>query len=247
MDLQLTGKVVAITGGSRGIGLATALRLAEEGASVAICGRGAGDLARAHALIEAEGANCLAYSCDVTEPGEAAAFIVTAAETFGRIDAVVCAAGGGAHPSRTERDDGEAIFRLHLFHAVEAAQAGSSLIPRGGAVLLVSSLFGRKPLAAPWPYGAARAALEHAAMSLARELAPRGVRVNALLAALALVHGAERPAADRQGTSDREPGHECLAAGETIADLATFLVSPHAGWVSGTVVHVDGGWASRGR
>jgi 3-oxoacyl-[acyl-carrier protein] reductase len=224
MDLQLTGKVVAITGGSRGIGLATALRLAEEGASVAICGRGAGDLARAHALIEAEGANCLAYSCDVTEPGEAAAFIVTAAETFGRIDAVVCAAGGGAHPSRTERDDGEAIFRLHLFHAVEAAQAGSSLMPRGGAVLLVSSLFGRKPLAAPWPYGAARAALEHAA-----------------------VHGAERPAADRQGTSDREPGHECLAAGETIADLATFLVSPHAGWVSGTVVHVDGGWASRGR
>jgi NAD(P)-dependent dehydrogenase (short-subunit alcohol dehydrogenase family) len=133
MDLQLTGKVVAITGGSRGIGLATALRLAEEGASVAICGRGA------------------------------------------------------------------------------------------------------------------RAALEHAAMSLARELAPRGVRVNALLAALALVHGAERPAADRQGTSDREPAHECLAAGETIADLATFLVSPHAGWVSGTVVHVDGGWASRGR
>jgi 3-oxoacyl-[acyl-carrier protein] reductase len=248
MDLQLTGKVVAITGGSRGIGLATARRLAQEGASLAICGRGTHDLARAHALIEGEGARCLAYSCDLTEAGEASAFVATAAEIFGRIDAIVCAAGDGAPPSRSERDDWEAIFRLNLFHAVEAARA-SSLMLRGGAVLFVSSICGGKPLPAPWPCGAARAALEHAAMSLARELAPRGVRVNALAAGSALVHGAVRPPEDRQGTGaflDREPTLECLAAEEAIADLATFLVSPRASWVSGTVVHVDSGLGKSG-
>jgi len=249
MDLQLKGKVVAITGGSRGIGLATALRLAQEGASLAICGRGTDDLARAHALIEAQGANCLAYSCDLTEGGEAAAFIATVAETFGRINAVVCAAGGAAHPPRSERDDLESVFRLNLFHAVEAAQAASSLMPHGGAILFVSSECGRKPLPRPWAYGAARAALEHAAMSLAHELAPRGVRVNALATGSALVAGAVRPAEDREGTGaflDRKPALEHVEAEEEIADLATLLVSPRAGLVSGTVVHVDSGRGKSG-
>jgi 3-oxoacyl-[acyl-carrier protein] reductase len=246
MDLQLTGKVVAITGGSRGIGLATALRLAEEGASLAICGRGTHDLARAHALIEGEGTRCLAYSCDLTEAGEASAFVATAAETFGRIDAIVCAAGGGAPPSRSERDDWEAIFRLNLFHAVEAARAASSLMLRGGAVLFVSLVPGGKPQPAPWPCGAARAALEHAAMSLARELAPRGVRVNALVTRSALFACAVRPAEDHQGTVDGEPASECHAAEGEIADLATFLVSPRAGWVSGTTVQVAGGLGKSG-
>jgi 3-oxoacyl-[acyl-carrier protein] reductase len=238
MDLQLRGKVVAVTGGSRGIGLATALRLAREGASLAICGRGADDLARAHALLEAEGARCLAFSCDLTETGEAAAFIATAVETFGRIDALVCATGGGAHLPRRETDAGEASSREIHLHASEATRAASELMAPGSAVLFISAR-SPEPLPVPWPTGPARAALEHAAMSLAQELARRGVRVNALIAGPALVGGASRPGADPQARLGRAPAGECPE--DEVADLATFMVSPRASSMNGTVVQAGRG------
>ena len=244
MDLQLTGKVVAVTGGSRGIGLATALRLAQEGAAVAICGRGTDDLARAHAHVEAQGARCLAYSCDLTQPGEAAGFIGAVVETFGRVDAVVCAAGGAPGPG-DEREDWEATFRLTLFHAVEAARTAAALMTDGGAIVFITPICGDETVIAPWSHRAAKAALDRAAASLAQELAPQGVRVNALAPGATpaaaggtsrSVEGSRRPAA----FLDRDPQLGGLRAAAGIADVAAFLVSSRAGGVSGAVVRVEG-------
>lgn len=250
MDLGLSGKVVAVTGGSRGIGLAIGHALAAEGAHVAIAARSPGDLAAAHAAIEALGVRCLAYACDLGKAGEAGAFIATAIETFGRLDGLVCnagaAAGGGFFD--TTRDEWEASFGLNLFHAVEALRAGAPALETSrGAALFVSSISGEKPVTARWHYASAKAALTHAARSLAQELAPVGIRINAIAPGSTLFEGggwARRAVEDAGRFSifvDRElPAHR-LATPAEIADVATFLVSPRAKWVNGAVIPVDGG------
>lgn len=213
MDLELRGKVAAVTGGSRGVGLATALRLADEGAAVAICARGAEDLARAHALIEARGGRCLAFSCDLSVAGEAASFIAAAAETFGRLDGLVCAAGGAPAGTLEDPPDAGAAFRLTLFHAVEAARAAASLMGEGSAILFLAV---DAPEAERWEEGAARAALGHAVSSLAQELAGPGTRVNMVM-----------PAADARAAE--------------IADIGAFLLSARASGVNGALLRLGGG------
>src|SRR4051794_24767313 len=193
MDLDLSGRVIAVTGASRGIGLAIAKALAAEGAIVAIAARSPEPLAAAHAAIESQGGRCLAYACDLSQPGEPAAFVATVAETFGRLDALVCNAGGGTGASfdTGDRKLWEEAFALNLFHAIEALQAAAPAMAEagGGAALFVSSISGRKPIPRNWQYGAAKAALDHAATSLALELAPQGIRVNAIAPGSTLVEG----------------------------------------------------------
>jgi 3-oxoacyl-[acyl-carrier protein] reductase len=248
MNLDLTDKCIAITGGSRGIGLAIAERLAHEGARVAIAARSPEGLALAHARIESAGGRCLAYACDLGHAGEAAAFIETAAATFGSIDGLVCCAGasiGGPFLEQTVAD-WQGGFALNLFHAVEALQAAVPHMGAGAAALFIASISGRKPVSARWHYGAAKAALIHAAGSLALELAPQQIRVNALAPGSTLFEGGgwakragEDPARFADFVSQEMPAGR-LATLSEIADMATFLVSPRASGVNGALVPVDG-------
>jgi 3-oxoacyl-[acyl-carrier protein] reductase len=250
MDLRFSGKVVAVTGGSRGIGLAVAAALASEGASLAIAARSPTDLASAHRTIEAAGGRCLAYACDLARPGEAAGFIDAVTETFGRLDGLVCnagtATGGGLLESR--REEWEASFALNLFHAVEALQTGvPALRASRGCALFVSSISGRKPVETRWHYASAKAALIHAARSLALELAEEGIRVNAIAPGSTLFDGggwARRSVEDArrfEAFVARELPAGRLATPQEIADVATFLLSERASWINGAVIPVDGG------
>jgi 3-oxoacyl-[acyl-carrier protein] reductase len=251
MDLGLVGKVVAVTGGSRGIGRRLAETLAGEGAVVAIAARSPTELGEAHAAIEAKGGRCLAYACDLSEPGESAAFIATVADVFGRVDALVCNAGrGGAGPlQEAGREAWEAGFALNLFHAVEALQAAAPVMAAhgGGAALVGSSISGEKPVAVGWQYGAAKAALIHAAKSLAVELAPQKIRVNAIAPGSTLFEGGPwaRRRVENPERFEAFLHHELpfgrLASAEEIADVAAFLLSPRAAWINGAVIPVDGG------
>ncbi len=165
MDLEFAGKVIALTGASRGVGRAIAERLASEGAAVAIAARSAQELADAHAAIEGHGGRCLAYACDLSVPGEAAAFIAAVVEIFGRLDGLVCnttmAAGEGQ-----EREAWQAELALNLGHGVEALEAAQTVLAPTGSVLFVVGAD-----ADGWPQAACRAGLAAAA-------AGRALRVN---------------------------------------------------------------------
>lgn len=250
MDLGLTGKIVAITGGSRGIGRRIAEAVAAEGASVAIAARSHADLGTAHAAIEAAGRPCLAYACDLSEPGEAAAFVGAVAEVFGGVDALICAAGRGSVSSLQEapRAQWEACFGLNLFHAVEAAQAAAPVMAGGGggSIVFVSSISGARPVPFGWQYGAAKAALNHAAGSLAVELAAHNVRVNALAPGSTFV---SRGGWDRRAAEDperfetfvaRELPFGRLGRAEDVAAVAAFLASERSAGISGAIIPVDG-------
>jgi NAD(P)-dependent dehydrogenase (short-subunit alcohol dehydrogenase family) len=175
MDLEFTGKVIAVTGASRGPGFLVAERLAAEGAAVAIAARSASELANAHAAIEGHGGRCLAYACDLAVPGEAAAFIASIVEIYGRLDGLVCN-GGLTLKAGAGREAWQVDLALNIGHAVEALEAAAPVMTAPGSILLLSA--GREE---SWLEAAARGALGQAARRFSADLAPRQVRVNLLV------------------------------------------------------------------
>src|SRR5262249_43132188 len=151
-----------VTGGSRGIGLATAKRLVAEGCRVAICGRTAETLDAAVAELRAtrQGGEALAVVADVTAPGEVERFVEEAAGALGGVDLLVASVGGtaGGGLLGPTAEDWAPTFELNLFHAVRAIRAAVPQMARrgGGSVVTIASISGWKP-GPRAQYGAAKA------------------------------------------------------------------------------------------
>ena len=175
MDLEFAGKVIAVTGASRGPGFLVAERLAAEGAAVAIVARSASELANAHTTIEGHGGRCLAYACDLAVPGEAAAFVTSIMEIFGRLDGLVCN-GGLTLKAGAGRQAWQVDLALNVGHAIEALEAAAPVMSTPGSIVFLSS--GREE---SWLQAAAKGALGEAARRLATDLAPRNIRINLLV------------------------------------------------------------------
>jgi hypothetical protein len=163
MDLGLSAAVVAVTGSARGAALELAMALVAEGASVAFAAASREDLTVAHGRVEQAGGRCLAYACDLSEPGEATAFLVTVAETFGRIDGLVSFVDAGAAAAP-------------LSHAVEAFEA----LAATGEARAASALF-VTAAGAHWVERAAAGALAEAVRALSAEGQDRPHRLNAVV------------------------------------------------------------------
>jgi 3-oxoacyl-[acyl-carrier protein] reductase len=154
MDLKLRGKNAIVTGGSRGIGRSIALRLAEEGCNVAICGRTPEDLQNTSQLLRGHNVLTVAAVADVSRPGEVDRFITEAAAALGGIDYLVANAGGSVGGGLLEAttEDWIRTFDLNLLHAVSAIRAA---VPHmrsrgGGSALFVASISaGSRYIAAP--------------------------------------------------------------------------------------------------
>ena len=248
MGLRLRGKVALVTGGSRGIGRAIALRLAEEGCSVGLCGRDREALQDTVEELKGYNIDVVGVGADVSGAGEVERFVTNCADSFGRIDLLVANVGGTSGGSLLEstREDWERTLGLNLLHAMDAVWAAIPLMVRsGGSVLLVASISGSKP--APWAqYGAAKAGEIYAAGALARELAPERIRVNALSPGSILFEGGgwdrlreEEPRRFAAFEREEFPWGR-LGRPEEVADVAAFLVSERASWINGANVSVDG-------
>ena len=250
MDLGLIGKVVAITGGSDGLGLATARTLLGEGARVAICARNVERLQAAAEDLGARG-EVLAVPADVRQAGDIRRFVAATVQRFGRLDALVNNAGTrnagplADTPDEVWRDD----LDLKVMAAVRASrEAAAHLGVNGGAIVNILAISAKTPAANSTPTSVTRAAGLALTKALSKELGPQGIRVNAVLIGL-VESGQWRRQAEASGRSLSQV-LVGLAAGiplgrvgkaEELGDLVAFLVSPRGAYISGAGINFDGG------
>ena len=186
---------------------------------------------------------------DVTDAGALERFVAAAGDALGGLDLLVANAGGSAGGERlgdAGADDWRTTFDLNVVHAAVAARAAVPLMRAagGGAMVFIASISGLRPQPRA-QYAAAKAAEIHLAVSLARELGPDGIRVNALSRARSFSPGAAGTTAAattqafEQWVRDEFPLGR-LGRAEEVADVACFLLSARASWISGTNVVVDG-------
>jgi NAD(P)-dependent dehydrogenase (short-subunit alcohol dehydrogenase family) len=254
MDLELGGKVVLVTGGSDGLGAALALRLVREGARVALCARGAERLESTASALREAGGDVLAQVADVSRADEVDRFVEAAVARWGRVDALVNNAGTAAARPFAEVDDAawEADLQLKLFAAVRTSRRVLPLLRAagGGSIVNVLAIGAKAPGANSMPSSVSRAAGMALTKALSKELGPAGIRVNAVLVGLIESGQWERKAAASgqpveslytKLTKDSGIPLGRVGRAEEFADVVAFLLSPRAGYVSGTALNVDGG------
>lgn len=250
MDLELNDKAFLVTGGTEGLGLALAQTLLAEGASVAVCGRNEDRLAAAR---EALGVGALVVRADVTKADELDSFYDVALETFGRIDGVVNNAGRSAATNLVDSTDDEwrEDYELKVVAAVHLSRrALPELLHRRGAIVNVLAIKGKAPSAGSTPTAASRAAGLAFTKALAAEVAPHGVRVNAVLIGL-IKSGQWTRRADAASMSHDDfynalVKHQDIPLGRfgearEFADVVTFLLSSRASYLTGVGINIDGG------
>jgi NAD(P)-dependent dehydrogenase (short-subunit alcohol dehydrogenase family) len=249
--MQLADQVAIITGSARGIGRATALSLAREGVNIVVADINAAGAQDAAAEIENLGRQVLAVHVDVADHMQVQALVQRAMETFGRIDILVNNAGNAslAPLLETTAEDWDRTIKIHLYGTFFCTQAVARhmVTQRRGCVVNISSVSGLVGSAGRTAYGAAKGGMVTMTKVLAVELAPHGIRVNAIAPGAVeteLSRAAWTPA-DREGYFRLTP-LERLGQPEDIAHAVLFLCSPQSAYVTGQVLAVDGGFSIAG-
>ena len=255
MDLNLSGKVALVTGASRGIGRAIALRLAEEGMSLAVAARDEARLRDLASEVEARGRQVLVFAADLSDPTAPAAFAAAAVEQFGRIDLVVNNAGAtkrGDFLSLSESDWADG-FSLKFFGAVRLCRAAwPHLVASRGSVVNIVGVGGRTGSAEFTIGGAVNAAVLNLTKCLADRGVRDGVRVNAInpgsiktdrLAARIRTLADEKQISEEAAVQEMTARMGVARFGEPneIADAVAFLASDRAAYIQGAVLDIDGG------
>jgi NAD(P)-dependent dehydrogenase (short-subunit alcohol dehydrogenase family) len=254
MDLHLDGKVVLITGGTDGLGAALADRLVEEGARVAVCGRDPHRLATTEQRLQDAGGDALAVQADVTSAADLERFVDAAVSRWGRLDGLVNNAGKSAagRIDQVSDEDWIADLNLKVFAAVRCTRlAVPHLIAAGGgAIVNVLNVGSKAPGASSLPTTASRAAGLAITKAASKDLGGLGIRVNAVLIGL-VESGQWRRRADATGQTQAElyrqmAQHTSIPLGrvgraEEFADLAAYLLSDRASYVTGSAINLDGG------
>jgi 3-oxoacyl-[acyl-carrier protein] reductase len=245
MNLELEGKAVLVTGGSKGIGQAIAYAFLEEGAKVGIVGRNLEDLESA----QKEGMDI--FQGDVTSERDRERVIKAFLEKFGTIDVLVNNAGGsnGSTVMETSIEQFEEAMHLNFLSAVDFSKRAGEVMSEnadGGAIINISSIFGRESGGKP-TYNASKAALISFTKSFGDEMIKKGVRVNGV-APGSILHETGNWKKRLEQDPDKIDAFvkEHISAGrfgtvEEVANVVVFLASEKASWVVGSTLNVDGG------
>jgi NAD(P)-dependent dehydrogenase (short-subunit alcohol dehydrogenase family) len=256
VDLGLHDRVALVTGGSKGIGRASALGLAREGADIAVCARGKELLEQVAGEIAQEtGRTVLPIVADLTREEDAQRFVQTAAHHFGRLDILVNCAGSsrGGSLQRLSEADWMQSLNLKFMGYVRTTKAAIPLMKerRWGRIVNVIGNDGIKPIYFEITPGAANAAGINFTLAIAEELAPHGILVNAinpgpvdterwwgLVRTMAREKGISEDAASQRAIGSIPLGRLCTA--EEVANMVVFLASERASFVTGALITMDG-------
>lgn len=244
--MELDGKRAIVTGAGNGIGRATALRLADAGAAVAVIDRLDAAAARTAASIKAAGARALPIHADVTRRAQVEAMVARVAESWGGVDILVNNAGGSLTSAflDLEEDEWDRVLNVNLKAAYLCARPVARLMAQqgGGRIVNVSSNYGVTGSAPRAHYSAAKAGVIGLTKAMALDLAAHGITVNAVApgpTATERVRGhysAEEWAERGRGIPLGRTGEP-----EDIADAVLFLVGDRARYITGQTLHVNGG------
>ena len=245
---KLQGKIALITGGTTGIGLATAKAFQQEGATVIITGRSADTIATAQQEL---GPKAVAIRSDTSKLADIDQLIEQVRARFGRID-ILFANAGIARFADLESSSEELFdeqFNINVKGLYFTVQKALPLIPNGGSILLTSSVVSKKGMPSTSIYSATKAAVRSFGRTLANELAGRGIRVNTISPGPieTPIFGKTQMSPEMQAqfreTISQTVALKRLGNADEVARTAVFLASPDASFILGTELFVDGGMA----
>jgi len=252
MEQELKGRVALVTGATSGIGRATALRFAEAGARVALVGRSNEGLSEVAEQIKASDGEAVRVRADVMVEEDARRAVAEAVEHLGGLDVLVNAAGiiSNGTIENTTLDDWDAMMNVNLrsvFHLMQLS--APHLERRPGNVVNVSSVTGLRAFPGVLAYCVSKAGVDQLTRCAALELAPKGVRVNAVNPGVVVTNihrrggmAEDNYAAFLERSKQTHPIGR-VGTGEEVAELILFLASDRASWITGATYSIDGGRA----
>jgi len=252
MELGLKGKAAIITGGTQGIGRATAMALAREGAAVAIAARGRELLDKTTEEIRAAGGKVVAIQADVSKAADCERLVADTVKAFGRLDILVNNAGSTATGEFASVSDAawQADFELKLFAAIRLSRLAIPHMRKqgGGRIVNITNIGAKQPRAKSMPTTVTRAAGLAFTKALSKEFAPDNILVNTVCIGLVRAGQHERRA-QSAGTAVEQlyaaMGKDIplgrVGRADEVANVVTFLASHAASYVTGTSINLDGG------